>query len=136
MHDTQSSPYPCPAGRAFDWETGDDVPVPIDDICADCSGLLQVTDTDGSISGRVGAIVPCSCHYKTEAYSLYRPCPVCRSVNSCLSNRQCADDWWAGTWVDCPTCDHTGFEHTPNLTAWCRSCRGARWLRASQVVTA
>ena len=36
--------------------------------CADCGGLGSVVDEDGSLSGRVGLIVPCVCAELSETY--------------------------------------------------------------------
>ncbi len=38
------------------------------DVCSDCSGSGEVIDRDGSVSGTVGAVVPCICA---------EPCPKC-----------------------------------------------------------
>ncbi|MFJ2645849.1 hypothetical protein ACIO1C_03820 [Streptomyces sp. NPDC087420] len=37
-------------------------------VCADCDGLGCVVDEDGSLSGKVGLIVPCVCAEIAETY--------------------------------------------------------------------
>lgn len=34
---------------------------PFGDVCADCAGGLWTEDSDGSLSGVVGTVVPCEC---------------------------------------------------------------------------
>ncbi|MFJ9945894.1 hypothetical protein [Streptomyces erythrochromogenes] len=46
----------CPASVPFMWETGE----PLAD-CEDCAGSLMVVDSDGSMTGFRGSLVPCCC---------------------------------------------------------------------------
>ncbi|MEV6106661.1 hypothetical protein AB0M28_18365 [Streptomyces sp. NPDC051940] len=55
VHDVSSSaPQVCAAGEPFVWETGEPV-------CGDCCGTGIATDDDGSVTGTIGAQIPCSC---------------------------------------------------------------------------
>ncbi|MEY9876933.1 hypothetical protein ABH931_006446 [Streptacidiphilus sp. MAP12-33] len=45
-----------------------------DDACGDCSGTGVYQDADGSVSGSVGALVPCGCSDEEFGASALCPC--------------------------------------------------------------
>ncbi|MFF4848431.1 hypothetical protein [Streptomyces sp. NPDC001194] len=47
---------PCPSAVPFVWETGEPL-----SPCGDCAGSLVDVDSDGSMTGFTGSLIPCYC---------------------------------------------------------------------------
>lgn len=89
------------------------VPAPAADVCPACSGTLRVVDSDGTLSGTIGVLVPCDC--VGHLYGQYGACPCHVDV----WNENDGNTGWEPIPLEEFTDDGPYFrpctEHTPNM---------------------
>ncbi|MFD0329053.1 hypothetical protein ACFQZC_14900 [Streptacidiphilus monticola] len=61
-------------------------------------------------------------------------CPVCGGFHA-QPNAECAAEFAARSWMDCPACEGTGWD-TTGMEVFCRTCCGSKLVEAGPIRSA